>query len=370
VELINVSDRKQLWGKQFNRKAADVLLVQAEISREIADELRLRLTKAGEQQLTRTQAINPQAYDLFLKGRAVWNNRTTADRRKAVEYYQQAIAVDPAYALAYAEMSGAYKVLITNNELEQKEFAPKAEAAAQKALELDPNLAEAHLAVAKIRMDKWEWQAAETELKRALDLNPNLIGAHGAYGMFLRIHGRVQEAAAEFNRAQELDPLRMSAAQRRVGLLGMYRQNDQALEGAKQILQLNQDDPDAHMQVGLLYARLGRNTEAIASFLEAVRLGDDSGDAQLQLGWAYAKAGQRDKAQEILRQFESGKRYMSPFGLAILHLGLGDIERTFAELENAYAMHDQQLIYLRGEWTFDSIRSDPRFEDLVRRVGL
>ncbi len=370
AELINASDRRHLWGKQYNRRSSDLLMVQAEISREIADELRLRLTKTEEQQLAKTQAINPQAYDLFLKGRAVWNKGTTADRKKAIEYYQQAVAVDPAYALAYAEIAGAYSGLITNNDLPQKEFAPKAEAAAQKALELDPNLAEAHLAVARIKIDKWEWPAAETELKRALDLNPNLIDAHRWYAIFLRTHGRVEEAVAEINRARELDPLAKSSLGARLAILGIYRQNDQALEAAKEILRMDQTDPNAHIRVGGFYARLGKNAEAIASYLEAVRLGDESGDAQLLLAEAYAKSGQRDKALEILKRFETGKLYSSPLGLANLHLALGDVERTFALLEEAYAMHDQQLIWLRGSWEWDSIRSDPRFEDLVRRVGL
>lgn len=370
VELINAADRSQIWGKQYDRKSSDLLLVQSEISREITDELRLRLSKTEEQQLAKTQAVNPQAYDLYLKALALWNNGKSADQKKAIEYYQQATAVDPAYALAYADLSGAYSLLITNNELPQKEFAPKAEAAAETALMLDPNLAEAHLAVGKIKMNKWEWPAAETEIKRALELNPNLIGAHRAYATFLMTHGRLDEAVVEINRAQQLDPLKMSMAVARVTVLAIYRQDDQALEGAKQILQVNPNLPGAHIDVGQFYARLGRNAEAIDSYLEAIRLGDESGDAQILLGWAYAKAGQRDKAREILTRFETGKLQGSPVGLAMIHLALGDVERTFAMLEEAYAMHDQQLIWLRGAWEFDTIRSDSRFEDLVRRVGL
>ena len=370
IELINALDRSHIWGKQYNRKSADLLMVQSEISREIADELRLRLTKAEEQELAKSQAVNPQAYDLYLKGLALWNTQKSANQKKAIEYYQQATAVDPTYALAFAQLAGAYSELITTNELPQKEFMPKGEAAARKALELDPNLAEAHLAVGNIMIDEWEWSAAEAEMKRALELNPNLISAHRSYAVFLRIHGRVDEAVAEINRAQQLDPLRMSVALARVNVLGIYRQNDQALEGAKQILQANPDLPNNHIRVGRFYARLGRNAEAIDSYLEAIRLGDESGDAQELLAEAYAKSGQRDKAREILKQFETGKLYSSPVGLAMMHLALGDVERTFALLEEAYAMRDQQLIWLRGSWEFDSIRSDPRFQDLMRRVGL
>jgi len=370
VEVVSASDGSHIWGSQYNRKASDLLIVQSEISREIADQLRLRLTQTEEQQLAKAKTINAQAYDLFLKAHALWNTGKSADQKKSVEYYQQAVAVDPSYALAHADMAGAYSALITNNDLPQKEYAPKAEAAAQKALEADPNLAEAHLAVATIKMDKWEWSAAEAEFKKALELNANLVAAHREYGIFLRIHGRIEEGVAELTRAQQLDPLQMSVAQARVAILGIYRQNDQALEGAKQILQANPNKPGAHISVGMFYARLGRNAEAIDEYLEAIRLGDETGDVQLLLGWAYAKNGQRDKALEILRQFQSGKFLASPFGLAMLYVGLGDNERAFAALEDAYAMRDQQLMWLRGEWTFDSIRSDPRFEDLVRRVGL
>src|SRR6185437_16060256 len=209
VELVSASDRRHIWGNQYNRKAADLLMVQSEISREIAEQLRLHLTQTEEQELTKSQAINPQAYDLFLKAHALWNTGKSANQKKSVEYYQQAVAVDPNYALAYADMADAYSALITNNDLPQKEIAPKAEEAAQKALQADPNLAESHLAVANIKMDKWEWSEAEAEFKKALELNPNLVAAHRKYGVFLRIHGRVEAGVAEINRAQQLDPLRM-----------------------------------------------------------------------------------------------------------------------------------------------------------------
>jgi tetratricopeptide (TPR) repeat protein len=344
-------------------------MVQSEISREIADELRLHLTKTEEQQLARTQAVNPQAYDLYLKGLALSNTGTSANRKKAIEYYQQATAVDPSYALAYVELARAYSWLITDNELPQKEFFPKAEAAARKALAADPNLAESHLVTSLIMRTKWEWSAAETEIKRALELNPNLAEAHTAYGVLLMIHGRVNEAVAEINRAQQLDPLRRSLAESRVDILTIYRQNDQALEGAKQILRTNPNSPPAHFRVGDSYRRLGRNAEAIEEYLEAIRLGDESGDAQLALAASYAGAGQRNKALEILKRFETGELYSSPFGLAMVHLALGDKERMYAVLEEAYAMHDQQLIWLCAP-EFDSIRSEPRFQDLMRRVGV
>jgi tetratricopeptide (TPR) repeat protein len=370
VELIRASDRSHLWGKQYNRKATDLLIVQSEISREIGDELRLHLTKAGEDELARSQALNPQAYDLYLKGLALSNTGKSANRKKAIEYFEQATVVDPKYALAYVELSRAYSWLITDNELPQKEFMPKADAAAQKALAADPNLAQAHLVVSLSHRNRWEWAAAETELKRALELNPNLAEAHNAFATFLIIHGRINEAVTEINRVQQLDPLRTSVAEARVDILALYGQNDQALEGAKEILRANPNLPGAHFRVGQFYLRVGRNAEAVDEFLEAIRLGDESGDAQLFLADAYARAGQRDKALAILKRFETGELYSSPFGVAVVQLALADKERMYAELEKAYAMRDQQLTWLRAAWEFEPVRSEPRFQSLVQRIGL
>jgi len=370
VELVDTRNRSQIWGKQYTRKASDLLIVMAETSREITQELRLRLTQAEERQLINLSSLNPQAYDLYLKGRALWTKGGTANRKKAVEYYQQAVTLDPTYALAHAELAGAYSVLITNNELPQKEFAATAEAAARRALELDPNLAEAHLGVAAIEMNKWNWAAAEAEIKQTLELNPNVLAAHNRYATYLMVHGRLEEAVAEINRARELDPLSTSANQSRVTVLAIFKQNDQALELAKKILQLDPTNADAQTGVGMFYSRVGRYREAIAAYQQAARLGDNSPDLQILMACAYAKSGEREKAREILKRFETGKEYASPFGLAAIHVALGELDQAFATLELAYAQHDQQLIWLRGEFEFDTVHDDPRFQDLARRVGL
>jgi serine/threonine protein kinase/Flp pilus assembly protein TadD len=370
VELINAHDRRQIWGKQYNRKSSDLLAVQSEISREITQELRLRLTKAEEQQLTKARAVNPQAYDLYLKGRALWVKGGDENQKKATEYYQQAITVDPGYALVYAELAGSYSSLITNDVLPQKEFGPKAEAAALKAVELDDNLAEAHLAVAGRKIDAWDWAAAEREIKRALELNPNLVPAHRLYGIYFGTHRRREEAVAEIDRANELDPLSISARWGRVTTLAIFRQNAEALDLAKKILELDKSNPGAHERVGALYTRVGQHREAIAAYQEAIRLGKNSAGTQILLGAAYAHLGERDKAREILERYESGKEYVSPVTLAMVYVALGERDQAFAALEKAYAAHDQTLIWLRGEWEFDVLHDDPRFQDLVRRVGL
>jgi eukaryotic-like serine/threonine-protein kinase len=369
VELVDAHNGRQIWGKQYNRKSSDLLAVQSEIAREITRELRLRLTTAEEQQLTQARAVNPQAYDLYLKGRASWEKGGSDDRKKAIEYYQQAITLDPGYALGYAALAGGYSALITFDELPQKEAGPKAEAAALKAVELDDNLAEAHLAVANIKIDAWEWESAEREIKRALELNPNLVPAHRLYGIYLRTHGRREEAVAEIDRARELDPFSPQSKWARVTALGIFRQNAEALDLAKKILELDKSNPGAHERVGQFYSRVGQYREAIAAYQETIKLGNKGPGIQILLGAAYAHLGERDKTREILEQYKSGKDN-SNVGVAMLHVALGERDQAFAALEAAYAAHDQQLIWLRGEWEFDVLHSDPRFQDLARRVGL
>lgn len=369
VELVDARDKTHVWGEQYNRKAADLLAVQSEISNEIARKLRLRLTNAEQQQLTQVRAVNPEAFDLYLKGRALWVKGGDENAKKAIEYYQQAITVDPGYALVYAQLADLYSGLITNDVVPQKEFGPKAEAAALKAVELDDNLAEAHLALAGRKIDGWDWAAAEREIKRALELNPNLVPAHNLYGVYHMIHGRRVEAVAEMSRVRELDPLSMSASQARVNVLSIFRQNAEALELQKKVVELDKSHPGPHERLGTLYVRVGQYREAIAEYQETIKLGKVNAGTQILLAGAYAHMGERDKAREILERYE-GKEDVSPATLAMVYVALGERDKTFAALEKAYAEHDQRLIWLRGEWEFDVLHDDPRFVNLARRIGL
>ncbi|HEX8096680.1 MAG TPA: tetratricopeptide repeat protein, partial [Pyrinomonadaceae bacterium] len=370
VELVDARDKTQVWGEQYNRKATDLLAVQAEISREIAEKLRLRLTAGEQKQLARRETVNPQAYELLLKGRFYQSKGGTENRKKAVELFQQAIAVDPSYALAYATLSSSYSRLVNNNLLDPKEYLPRAEDAARRALELDEGLAQAHLAMAHIKSYAWDWAAAEREHKRAIELSPNLAAAHSSYFFYLGIRGRYEQAIVEAKLARELDPLSPDANAAVVYGLILAHQYDQAIEAAKKLLEQDRSNPEWHDLLGGTYAAKGQYTEAIAAYQEAIRLGDDSPDLQVVLGAAYAKAGEREKAQAILKRLETGKEYISPFGLAILQAALGEREQALASLERAYAAHDQQLVWLGVEDGLDPLRPDPRFQDLMRRVGL
>ena len=369
VELVDARKGKQVWGKQFTRNSSDLLAMQSEMTQEITRELRLRLTNAEQQQLIRVGAVNPQAYDLYLKGRALQVKGGDENAKKAIEYYQQAISVDPGYALVYAALADLYSGLITNDVVPQKDFGPKADLAALKAVELDDNLAEAHLALAGRKIDAWDWAAAEREIKRALELNPNLVPAHNLYAVYHMIHGRRVEAVAEISRVRELDPLAMSASQARINVLSIFRQNAEALELQKKLVELDKSRPAAHERLGTLCVRVGQYGEAIAAYQEAIKLGKVNTGTQMLLAGAYAHMGERDKAREIIQRYE-GKEDVSPVTLAMVYVALGDRDQTFAALEKGYAAHDQTLIWLRSEWEFDLLHDDPRFKDLVHRIGL
>ena len=370
VELVNANDKTQIWGEQYNRKATDLLAVQSEISREIVDRLRLRLTAGERQHLAKRQTVNPQAYELALKGRFHQSKGGTANQTKAVEYFQQAIAADPAYALAYAELSVSYSNLVRSSILDPTEFTPKAEHAARRALELDESLAEAHRALAIHELDAWNWVDAEREFKRAIELNPNLARAYGRYSLYLSIRGRHDEAIAAAKRARELDPLSPQINWVVAARLEIARRYDEAIEAAKKAFELDRDFQGLHIIIGHAYAAKGQYQDAIAEYQEAIRNGRDSPISQVSLGVAYARAGERGKARTILKQLEARTVSVSPATVAVLHVALDQREQAFAALERAYVAHDPQLQFLGVNRGFDPIRSDPRFQDLIRRIGL
>ncbi|MCM3903564.1 MAG: protein kinase [Pyrinomonadaceae bacterium] len=370
VELIDGRDRTQLWGQQYNRKATDLLALQAEISREIAETLRLRLTAGQQQQLIKSGMVKPEAYELLLKGRFHSARGRIEDRKQAAEYFNQAIAADPAYALAYAELSDIYRSLVSSGILDPKEYLPKAQAAAQKSLELDEGLAEAHYALANLKTYAWQWADAEAQYKRAIELNPNLALAHRWYASYLRIRGQHEQAVIEIKRARELDPL-SPGVNATVGYLFFgARQYDQAIESLKKTLELHPNYPYAHLFLGFTYAAKGMYSDAIAAYQEAITLGLDTPSTQIHLGAAYARAGNREKAQAILKRLQPSKDSVSPGELAMLYTAMGEREQAFSSLEKAYETHDLNLQYLGVNPDFDPLRADPRFQDLLRRVGL
>jgi TolB-like protein/Flp pilus assembly protein TadD len=371
AELVNVSDKTQMWGEQFNRKVTDTLAVQAEISQQIAEKLRLRLTNAEQQQLVKDVRVNPAAYEQLLKGRFYRGKGLSKENlEKTIECFNQAIAIDDKYALAYAMLSGAYRRMGAASFLDPKEAMPKAQAAARRALELDERLAEAHFANAENRVDAWDWTGAEQEYKRAIELSPSTAGAHSAYADFLSKMSRHDQAITEIRRARELDPLYLSWSANLGYMLFFARQYSQAVEQLKQTLAMDKNHPSATVALGYAYTSLGQYDNAIAKFEESLRLRGDNTSDQCYLGYALAKAGRRNEAEAILKRLETTKEYVSPAELATLYIGLGQKEQALSALERAYAAHDLQMQYLGVAPFYDPLRTEPRFQELIRKVGL
>ena len=374
VELVDVRDNRRLWGEKYDRQAPELPEIESEIAREISHALRLRLTQPEQERLAERDTVNPQAYELLLRGRSLTVTGGTDNLRKAVEYTQQAIATDPGYALAYADLSLLYSALVNENVFHPKEFLPKAEEAARKAIELNETLAEGHLAMAQVKTNDWDWTSAERELKRAIELNPGLSKARVRYCFFLMMQGRGEQALVEAKRARELDPVSIGGNAVVVYSLLLTRQYEQGLEIVKRMIELNQSSPFVHSLLGQTYAAMGHYQKTVAACQEAIRLGDKSPDGQSFLAEAYARAGQPERAREILKQLKKQKEYSSPVNLAFVHAVLGDREEALVLLEQALAAHDQQLIWTgvaaSNHGQLSSLNSEPRFQELLRRVGL
>jgi serine/threonine-protein kinase len=370
VELIDARDRTQVWGEQYNRKMTDLFAVQSEISSVITEKLRLRLTEGQQQKLTRQETVNPDAYELLLKGRFYRFRGGLEDRKRAAEYFNQCTVLDPYYAPAWADLSDMYRSLIGSSVLDPKEFLPKAEAAARKALELDSNLADAHYALANLKTSSWQWADAEKEYKRALELNSNHALAHRWYASYLRLLGRHDQAISEITRARELDPLSPALNATAGFILSSARKYDQAIEVLRKTLSLDADYPYTHLFLSFAYAGKEKYGQAVESCQDAIRLGLNTPITRVFLGTLYARVGDRDKAEEVLKQLRTGAEYVSPAELATLYAALGDREQAFASLQKAYESRDPQLQQLGVNAGFDSLRDDPRFQDLLRGIGL
>jgi serine/threonine-protein kinase len=372
IELVEATTEKVLWGEQYNRKQTDLVSLQSEIARDISQKLRQRLTKSEAQSVTSSYTENVEAYQLYLKGQYFWNKFTREDLQKSIEYYNQAIEKDPNYALAYTGLAACYSVM-GNSYLPPNETYPKAKAYAAKALAIDDTLAEAHTVMGAVRtLYDWNWAEAERELKRAQSLNPNYADAHQLYGGYvLAATGRLDEAKAEMKRAQELNPLSLIITAD-VGSAFYYaRQYDEAIEQYKKAIDLDPRFFIAYKQLGAAYEQKKMYPQAIAEHQKGLAF---VRHPQLiaSLGHVYAVAGQRAEAQQLLDELReiSKQSYINPYWIALIYVGLGEKEQAFAWLEKAYHERFFFLIWLKVEPRLDPLREDPRFQDLLRRVGL
>jgi TolB-like protein/Flp pilus assembly protein TadD len=373
VELDDVRNGKQLWGEQYNRKLADLLAVKSDIAREVSQRLRSQLSGEEQQELTRGSTENSEAYQLYLKGNYYTSKFTNDGFRKGIDYFNQAIAVDPNYGLAYSGLAFNY-----NNagdwSIPPNEAAPKARDAASRALAIDETLADAHLSMAIIaHWYEWDWASAGREFKRAIELNPDDPRPHGYYSWYLATMGRTDQALAEAKRGQQLDPVSSEANLFVGSVLVFTRQYDQAIEQLRSGIELDPTYWYAHDFLGRAYEQKGRLPEAIAEFQRALELAKDNAENWSNLGHAYALSGKRGEAQKIIDQLKelSAHSYVAPYNFAAIYAGLGDKDQAFAWLDRAYVDRSGFLaFYLKSDAHMDSLRSDPRFKDLVRRIGL
>lgn len=371
AELVNASDKTQVWGDQYNRKLADILTVQEEIAKRISETLRLRLSGEQQQRLTKRYSDNVEAYQEYLKGRFYSAKSTENGLKKSIEYFNQAIEKDPNYALAWAGLANGYWE-DSDIHIAPHDAMPKAKQAALKALAIDDTLAEAHGALAiELTAYDWDWTNAEKEFRRAIELNPDYPTAHAQYGWYLSLMARPDEAIAEVKRATQLDPLSINSN----GILGMAygwaRRNDEAVAQLQKTLELDPEDWLARAYLGWVHIGQGKFPEAIDS-LQRARQIDDNQYVLGALGEAYARSGNRSEALKAIEELKerSKQRYVSPHCVAMVYVGLGEKDLAFEWLEKAYEARSEHLGWLKVDARMDPLRSDPRFAELMRRIGL
>ncbi len=373
AELVKVSDGYPLWSEKYEGNMEDFFALQDEISLAIVDSLKIKLLGGEKTKLVKRYTENIEAYNLYLKGRFFWNKREREDLEKSIEYFQEAIEKDPTYALAFSGLADAYNILGDNLHVPSSEAFPKAKAAALKALELDNSLAEAHTSLAFI-LDNYEhdFEKAEKEYQLSIELKPGYATAHHWHAWHLAYLGRHEEAIKEILRARELDPLspRINA---NVGYLFYFaRKYDRAFEELKKSIELFPEHLVNYNITGQVYAKMGRYGEAISSYEHPYELAGQSGDLSVDLAYVYALSGKRSEARKRLSNIieYSKQNFMPPISIARVYVGLGEKEEAFFWLEKGYSQNDARLIYLKIDPTFDPLRSDPRYTQLLRKIGL
>jgi tetratricopeptide (TPR) repeat protein len=370
VQLINALTAAHVWADTYDRKSTDIFAVESEIAKSVADALQAKLTGAEKSSIVKAPTADPEAYELYLKGRFFWNKRSGADLRKAIEYFDQAIAKDPNYALAYAGLADSYLLLPNYGSASTQESLPPARAALKKALELDDSLAEAHASSGLLATFECRLERAITDFERAIQLKPNYATAHH-WLMFGRLAlGHLDQAVEEGKRALKLDPLSPIINADFAWTFFCARRFDEAERQARKTLEIDPQFFLAHYYLGQVLQFKGQLTEAIAEFQKAVDLNGDP-DSLGMLGQAYARNGQKDEAQKVLVRLneEAKSRYVAPYSTALVYLGLGDKERALDELERAYQRGDTNYLFvIRVDPMLDDLRGHPRFDALVQKI--
>ncbi|HKV34269.1 MAG TPA: tetratricopeptide repeat protein [Pyrinomonadaceae bacterium] len=370
TELVDAATGWQLWGDQFDRASTDILEIQETIAHEISSKLQLKLTGEDRKRLTKRYTESTEAYHLFIKGRYYLHKRLNEVMPKAIEYFQQAIDVDPVYAPAYVGLADCYPLLSLYGALEPREAYPKAKAAARRALEIDDSLAEAHNSLGVIKLFyEWDWAGAEQAFQQAIELNAGYADAYQRYGMLLVARGRFDEATVQFDHAQALDPL--SLITKTISGYAFYyaRRYDAAVERFQEVIEMDRNYSMAHFRLGLTYAQQRKFDEALAELQTSSRLSGDR-DVVAALGYVHGLQGNASLALEALEELKRRETagFVSAYDKALVSLGLGDWEQALARLEEAYKERSYWLIYLQVDPALDPLRADPRFAELLEKV--
>jgi TolB-like protein/DNA-binding winged helix-turn-helix (wHTH) protein/Tfp pilus assembly protein PilF len=375
AELVQVAPDRNLWAETYESPLGDILTLQSQVATAIANEIRIKLTPEEEQRLASVHPISTESYEDYLKGRYYWNKRSEEGLTKAIDYFELATKKDPNYALAYAGLADCYSIIGSAivGTVPSRDVAPKAKAAALKALELDGTLAEAQTSLATVRFNyDWDWAAAATGFNRAIELNPSYATAYQRFSLYLMAIGRTQESIAQMNRARDLEPLSISTNFSLGWRLYMARQYDQAIEQLRNTIEMDPNFALSHLVLGQAYEQKKSYDQAIAEFQKAASISHDSVPAIAALGHAYAIAGRKPEAQNALDQLldKSKKQYVSPFYVAIVYVGLNENEKALDSLEKAYEDRSNGIVFLKVDPQLDALRPNPRFRTLLQRLAL
>jgi len=376
AQLIHASTDIHLWARTYERNESNIVTLQRELAAAITAALQAELTPEGRARIQSASTVSPEAYELFLRGMTAAGKENTQGFSDAIAYFAKAVEKQPDFAVAYVEMARCYSEFTWSGAVAPLENMPRAKAAVLKALSLDPGLADAHAVMGQILYQyDWDWVRSEQELRRALDLNANDARAHRAYAALLRLTGRVKEAKAESARVRELDPLSarkpgnvVSAAM----ALRAAKNYDQAITEIRRALQMDPSLPRGHYQLGLTLVEAGKLDEGIAELETAVRLSKENLRFQASVGWAYALAGRKEDARKVLAELRtrSQREYVSPVAMALILVGLNETEPALQLLEQADQQRDFDLVNANTSSAFRPLRSEPRFRELMKRIGL
>jgi DNA-binding winged helix-turn-helix (wHTH) protein/TolB-like protein/Flp pilus assembly protein TadD len=377
ARLLRIEDGTPLWAETFNEKLTDVFAVQDSISKRVAATLAVKLIGNERELVAKRDTENTEAYQAYLTGRYLWNQRTEAALKKSIDYFERAVEIDPEYALAYVGLADSHGALLAWSNVLPDESFPKAKAAALKALEIDDTLAEAHAALAQIKIYyEWDWAGAEKECKRAIELNPNYATAHQYYSKYLYVTGRFDEGLAEIRTAQQLDPLSIIIRTDEGQILYFARRYDEAIEKFRETLEMDPHFMRAHVMLGAALVMKGRYEEAISEYLKAGLANGGIAEGYVRIGAAmreaYATSGERGYWAWWLDRFteRAQGRPILQMDRARCYMFLGEKDQAFAWFEKAFRHKEAELVTLKVDPTLDSLRSDPRFKNLMRRIGL